>query len=108
MKRTKKNSVVSSAKAKAKAKVVAKVKELAVKPKAKAVKLPRLSLPKAKVTEKSTVDQGLSMKVEPFLLEGVVKLDEMTFKEQANLIFDPLTGINPKYMIGGIKKLVKG
>lgn len=99
MKRTKKNSTVSSAKAKtAKAKVVAVVKQQAEKKKAREPKQ-RSSPSKAQATERSMVSPVLNTRVEP-LLEGVVKLDDMTFKEQANLIFDPLTGINPKYIVG--------
>lgn len=100
MKRTKKNSTVSSAKAKtAKAKVVARVKQLAAEKKKARAPRQRSSPSKVKDTERSMVSPVLNTRVEP-LLEGVVKLDEMTFKEQANLIFDPLTGINPKYIVG--------
>lgn len=97
MKRTKKNTTASSvkAKAKAKAKIVAKVKEIAVRAKARQ---PRQSK-NTKAGPSTTTETAQPPKVER-LLEGVVALDKMTFAEQSKLIFDPLSGINPKYIVG--------
>jgi hypothetical protein len=90
MKSTKKNTNASSRRE--------KVKNLL-----KSAKLPKSSSKKRVASGKSTAAKVPSTRVEP-LREGTIDMNKMPFPEQAGLIFNPLGGVNPKYVVGAKKE----